>query len=120
MRQIAGHTSDDGHVYLGGFSVRMNPDGSHCEIIGHNYRNSYEQIITSLGDLFQNDNDDPPACRTSWVMEYGNAGFASNDGLRSWGADRRPGQDTPTAEWRQDDPGTMPPGDVYGLSLIHI
>ena len=114
MRQIAGHKSDDGHVYLGGFSVRMNPDGSHCEIIGHNYRNSYEQIITSLGDLFQNDNDDPPACRTSWVMEYGNAGFASNDGLRSWGADRRPGQDTPTAEWRQEDPGSMPPGDVYG------
>ncbi|MDG2487930.1 MAG: c-type cytochrome, partial [Roseibacillus sp.] len=114
MRQIAGHKSDDGHVYLGGFSVRMNPDGSHCEVIGHNYRNSYEQIITSLGDLFQNDNDDPPACRTSWVMEYGNAGFASNDGLRSWGADRRPGQDTPTAEWRQEDPGSMPPGDVYG------
>ena len=114
MRQVAGHKSDDGHVYLGGFSVRMNPDGSHCEIIGHNYRNSYEQIITSLGDLFQNDNDDPPACRTSWVMEYGNAGFASNDGLRSWGADRRPGQDTPTAEWRQEDPGSMPPGDVYG------
>ena len=114
MRQVAGHRSDDGHVYLGGFSVRMNPDGSHCEIIGHNYRNSYEQIITSGGDVFQNDNDDPPACRTSWVMEYGNAGFASNDGKRSWGADRRPGQDTPTAEWRQQDPGSMPPGDVYG------
>ena len=114
MRQVAGHKSDDGHVYLGGFSVRMNPDGTHCEIIGHNYRNSYEQIITSLGDLFQNDNDDPPACRTSWVMEYGNAGFASNDGKRSWGADRRPGQDTPTAEWRQEDPGSMPPGDIYG------
>ena len=114
MRQVAGHKSDDGHVYLGGFSVRMNPDGTNCEIIGHNYRNSYEQIITSLGDLFQNDNDDPPACRTSWVMEYGNAGFASNDGKRSWGADRRPGQNTPTAEWRQEDPGSMPPGDVYG------
>lgn len=114
MRQVAGHKSDDGHVYLGGFSVRMNPDGTDCEIIGHNYRNSYEQIITSMGDLFQNDNDDPPACRTSWVMEYGNAGFASNDGKRSWGADRRPGQSTPIAEWRQQDPGSMPPGDVYG------
>lgn len=114
MKQVAGQKSDDGHVYLGGFSVRMNPDGTECEIIGHNYRNSYEQIITSMGDLFQNDNDDPPACRTTWVMEYGNAGFASNDGKRSWGADRRPGQDTPTAEWRQDDPGSMPAGDVYG------
>ena len=114
LQNIAGQKSDDGHVYLGGFSVRMNPDGTDCEIIGHNYRNSYEQIVTSMGDLFQNDNDDPPACRTSWVMEYGNAGFASRDGKRSWGADRRPGQDTPTAEWRQEDPGSMPPGDVYG------
>ena len=114
MKQVAGQKSDDGHVYLGGFSVRMDPDGSNCEIIGHNYRNSYEQIITSMGDLFQNDNDDPPACRTSWVMEYGNAGFASNDGKRSWRADKRPGQDTPTAEWRQEDPGSMPAGDVYG------
>ncbi|MFP6867340.1 MAG: PVC-type heme-binding CxxCH protein [Roseibacillus sp.] len=114
LQKIAGQKSDDGHVYLGGFSVRMNPDGTDCEVIGHNYRNSYEQIITSMGDLFQNDNDDPPACRTGWVMEYGNAGFASTDGKRSWGADRRPGQDTPTAEWRQQDPGSMPPGDVYG------
>lgn len=47
-------------------------------------------------------------------MEGGNAGFASADGQRSWGADKRPGQDTPTAEWRQEDPGTMPAGDVYG------
>ena len=114
MKQVAGKKSDDGHVYLGGFSVRMNPDGTNAEIIGHNYRNSYEQIITSMGDLFQNDNDDPPACRTTWVMEYGNAGFASADGKRSWGADRRFGQPTAVAEWRQDDPGTMPAGDVYG------
>jgi len=31
-----------------------------------------------------------------------------------WNADRRPGQDIPTAEWRQEDPGVMPAGDVYG------
>ena len=59
----------------------------------------------SLGDVFQNDNDDPPACRVSWVMEYANFGFSSNDGQRSWQADRRPGQSIPVAEWRQDDPG---------------
>ncbi len=114
MQDIAGQKSDDGHVWIGGFSARMNPDGSNVTIIGHNYRNSYEQTLTSLGDLFQSDNDDPPACRVSPVMEGGNAGFASADGLRSWGADKRPGQDTPTAEWRQEDPGTMPAGDVYG------
>ena len=112
--QYAGKPSDDGHVYVGGFTVRMNPDGTNAEIIGSNYRNSYEQSVTSLGDVFQNDNDDPPACRVSFVMEYANFGFSSNDGQRTWQADRRPGQSIPVAEWRQDDPGMTPAGDVYG------
>jgi putative membrane-bound dehydrogenase-like protein len=84
----AGKPSDDGHVYLGGFTARMNPDGTNVEIVGHNYRNSYEQSVTSLGDVFQNDNDDPPASRVAWVMEYANFGFSSNDGQRTWQADR--------------------------------
>jgi len=112
--QLAGQKSDDGHVWIGGFAARMNPDGSGVHIIGHNFRNSYEQTVTSYGDVFQNDNDDPPACRTAFLMEYGNAGFCSLDGQRSWGADRRPGQSAPVAEWRQEDPGSMPAGDVYG------
>ena len=110
----AGKPSDDGHVYIGGFTARMNADGTNVEVIGHNYRNGYEQSVTSLGDVFQNDNDDPPACRVSWVMEYANFGFSSNDGQRSWQADRRPGQTVPVSEWRQDDPGMAPVGDVYG------
>ncbi len=114
LQEIAGQRSDDGNVWIGGFTARMNPDGTGVKILGHNYRNSYEQTVTSLGDIFQSDNDDPPACRITAVMEGGNAGFASADGLRAWEADRRPGQDTPTAEWRQEDPGTMPAGDVYG------
>lgn len=114
MQEIAGKRSDDGHIWIGGFAARMNPDGSQVTIIGHNFRNSYELAVTSYGDVFQSDNDDPPACRVSHVLEGGNAGFASADGLRSWGADKRPGQDTPTAEWRQEDPGTMSAGDVYG------
>ena len=111
---FAGKPSDDGHVYVGGFTVRMNPDGTNAEIIGSNYRNSYEQSESSLGDVFQNDNDDPPAARVAWVMEYANFGFSSNDGMRTWQADRRPGQSIPAAEWRQDDPGMTPAGDVYG------
>lgn len=113
-RKIAGEKSDDGFVYVGGFTVRMNPDATHAEIIGYNYRNSYEQTINTIGDLYQNDNDDPPACRVTHLLEKGNAGFASRDGKRTWNADRRPGQDIPTAEWRQQDPDTMPAGDVYG------
>lgn len=113
-RDIAGQPSDDGRVYVGGFAARMNPDGSAVRIIGYNFRNSYEQTVTSFGDVFQNDNDDPPACRTTFMLEGGNAGFFSANGRRSWSADRRPGQSTAIAEWRQEDPGTMPAGDVYG------
>lgn len=109
-----GEVSDDGFVYVGGFACRVKPDGSGLTVIGHNFRNSYEQTVSSYGDVFQNDNDDPPACRTTWLMEYGNTGFASADGTRTWKADRRPGQRTQIAEWRQEDPGTLPAGDVYG------
>ena len=62
---IAGMKSDDGHVWIGGFTARMNPDGTNVKIIGHNYRNSYEQTVNSFGDIFQSDNDDPPACRVT-------------------------------------------------------
>jgi putative membrane-bound dehydrogenase-like protein len=110
----AGARSDDGHVYVGGFAARMRPDATAVEIIGFNFRNSYEQAVTSTGDVFQNDNDDPPACRTTFLMEYGNTGYFSRDGRRNWGADRRPGQSIPVAEWRQEDPGVIPAGDVYG------
>lgn len=113
-QRVAGQASDDGHVWVGGFTARMRPDGTAVQILGHNYRNSYEQVVTSFGDVFHSDNDDPPACRVTHVIEGGSAGFASRDGQRSWQADRRPGQSTAVAEWRQEDPGVMPAGDVYG------
>ncbi|MDQ8201268.1 HEAT repeat domain-containing protein [Pelagicoccus enzymogenes] len=112
--EYAGAKSDDGHVYVGGFAMRLEEDGTGLEVIGYGFRNSYEQTITSAGNVFQNDNDDPPACRTTYLLEYGNTGWFSEDGLRYWQADRRPGQDIPTAQWRQNDPGVIPAGDVYG------
>ncbi len=111
---IAGAKSDDGHVYNSGAAMRVNADGTNLEVIGFGFRNSYEQTVTSFGDVFNNDNDDPPACRTTFLMEYGDLGFFSKDGSRMWNADRRPGQTIPVAEWRQDDPGHIPAGDVYG------
>lgn len=111
---ISGVKSDDGHAYVGGFAFRMRPDGTNVQILGHGFRNSYEQTVTSFGDIFQNDNDDTPACRTTFLLEHGNAGFFSRDGHRTWQADRRPGQSVPTAQWRQEDPGVIPSGDVYG------
>ena len=110
----SGKKSDDGFLWTSGFSVRMNPDGTNAEIIGHGYRNSYEHATTSLGDLFQNDNDDPPACRVSYVLEYGSAGYFSRDGKRNWREEIRPGQEHWRAHWRQDDPGTFDSGDIYG------
>jgi putative membrane-bound dehydrogenase-like protein len=109
-----GEASDDGHIYNGGFTCSINPDGTQARILGYGYRNSYEQVATSFGDLFQNDNDDPPACRVSHIIEGGDFGFFSADGKRSWQADKRPGQTVPMAEWRQDDPQTIPAGDIYG------
>jgi len=110
----SGTPSDDGHIWTAGFTVRMNEDGTNAEIIGHGYRNSYEQTVTSMGDVFQNDNDDPPACRTSQILEFGCAGYFSRDTKRLYRAEARPGQEHWRAHWRQDDPGTMDAGDVYG------
>jgi len=110
----AGEKSDDGHVYVGGFTASIDPSGHKAKILGYNYRNSFEGVRTSFGDMFLNDNDDPPACRVSHLIEGGSFGFFSRDGKRQWRADKRPGQSIPEAEWRQDDPGSIPAGDVYG------
>ncbi|MEO1991908.1 MAG: PVC-type heme-binding CxxCH protein, partial [Pirellulales bacterium] len=110
-----GRKSDDGRIWVGGVALRMRPDGTGLEPIGHNFRNVYEESISSYGDVFHADNDDPPACRTTWLMKYGNAGFSSSDGKRKWQLDQRPDQPTRIAEWRQEDPGILPAGDVYGF-----
>ncbi|MDA1043683.1 MAG: NPCBM/NEW2 domain-containing protein [Verrucomicrobia bacterium] len=111
---VSGKPSSDGQVYVGGVALRVNPDGTGLRPIGHNFRNSYEQAVSSFGDVFQSDNDDPPACRSTWLMEYANMGFASRNGLRNWRSDQLPGQEIAVAEWRQEDPGVVPAGDVYG------
>lgn len=113
-RAVAGKRSDDGHIWTSGFTVRMNPDGTNAEIIGHGYRNSYEQSLDSFGNAFQNDNDDPPACRVSYILEYGCAGYFTRDAKEFYKAVKRPGQDHGRAHWRQDDPGTMDAGHIYG------
>ena len=110
----SGRKSGDGHVWTSGFAVRMDPDGSNAEIVSHGLRNSYEQILTSFGDMFQNDNDDPRACRTSYALEFGCAGYFTRDAMQRNKAVRRPGQPYTRVHWRQDDPGTMDAGDVYG------
>jgi putative membrane-bound dehydrogenase-like protein len=107
--------SDDGRVWVGGLTLRINPDGTGLKVMGHNYRNNYETALDSYGNMWQNDNDDQVvACRTSWIMEGGNMGYFSQDGTRFWQGDQRPGQDIPTAHWHQEDPGVIPAGDISG------
>lgn len=107
--------SDDGRVWTGGMALRINPNGSGLKVMGHNFRNNYETALDSYGNMWQNDNDDQVvACRTSWLMEGGNAGYFSNDGTRYWQGDQRPGQPIPVAHWHQEDPGVMPAGDISG------
>jgi putative membrane-bound dehydrogenase-like protein len=112
-RANIGTKSDDGFVWSSGFSGRLNADGTGLEILGNGYRNSYESFPSSLGDLFQGDNDDSQSCRTSFVLEYGSAGYTTPTG-GSYNSVKRPGQSMPRAHWRQDDPDTMDVGDVYG------
>jgi putative membrane-bound dehydrogenase-like protein len=107
--------SDDGRIWVGGLALKMNPDGTGLEVVGHNFRNSYEVALDSYGNMWQNDNDDQVVtCRVSWLMEGGNAGYFNANGKRTWQADRKPDQDVFTAHWHQDDPGAMPAGDNTG------
>jgi len=107
--------SDDGKVWVGGLALRMNGRGEQLRVLAHNFRNAFELAVDSRGDLWQNDNDDQVvACRTTWLMEGGNAGYFSADGTRTWQADQRPWQEVFTAHWHQDDPGVMPAGDNAG------
>lgn len=115
LENTPGVKSDDGRIYVGGLAVSINPDGTGMRIYAHNFRNNYEICLDSFGNMYQNDNDDQVvACRTTWLMRRGNAGYSSADGARSWQADQRPGQSVPRAHWHQDDPGVLPYGDLYG------
>lgn len=108
--------SDDGRKWLEGLLLRVDPNGTDLTVRAHNFRNNYEGFADSFGDQWMNDNDDDgyASTRVTWVMPGGNYGYASRDGLRSWGEDRRPDQSTYTAHWHQEDPGVVPPGDHTG------
>jgi putative membrane-bound dehydrogenase-like protein len=131
-----GKKSFDGRLYVGGFGVRMNPDGSNAEVIFQNGRNTHAMLVTSFGDVLQADNDDPTHARAAWVMEYANFGYASlEDGNRSWEDSAKSWEKkivTPElmesayerhskaslrrdeGHWRQHFPGATPPGNLWG------
>lgn len=108
--------SDDGRVWTGGVQLRMRPDGTGLEVMAHNYRNPYELAVDSYGTLWNNDNDDDgnAGTRVLYSMEGANTGYFSRGGSRTWQADRRPEQESFTAQWHQEDPGVIPAGDPTG------
>jgi putative membrane-bound dehydrogenase-like protein len=111
-----GLVSDDGQVWVGGLVLGLRPDGGGLTVQSHNYRNNYEVAADSFGNLYLSDNDDDgnASCRTLWCMPGSNNGYFSADGSRYWSADRRPGQETVSAHWHQEDPGVVPAGAING------
>ena len=122
--EAIGKASSDGEVYVGGMTMRINPDGTGLEPTGENMRNPHDMFITSQGDQFQSDNDDPAHCRSSWVMEYANMGYADlRDGSRSWEEVAKTWEEPAgwnkslrfsRSHWRENYPGAFPPGSIYG------
>ena len=122
--EAIGKPSSDGHLYVGGLSMRVNPDGTGLAMTSENLRNTQDMAVSSFGDVFQSDNDDPAHSRSSWVMEYGNMGYADlQDGARSW-EEVSKSWDEPSgwnknkrysaSHWRENYPGAFPPGSIYG------
>ena len=122
--EAIGKRSSDGHLYVGGVAMRVNPDGTGLTPVGHNLRNTHDMCVSSMGDVVQSDNDDPAHCRSTWLMEHGNMGYTDiRDGSRSWEEVAKTWEEPrewnknrrySKSHWRQNYPGTLPPGTIYG------
>ena len=122
--QGIGKKSSDGHIYPGGLTMRVNPDGTGLTPTARNMRNPHDMAVTAFGDIFQSDNDDPAHCRSSWVMEHSNFGYSDlTDGSRSWEEVAKTWEEPQgwsrdlrfsRSHWRENYPGATPPGSVYG------
>jgi putative membrane-bound dehydrogenase-like protein len=75
---------------------RCDLDGTHLELIAHNFRNEYEPCVDSFGTLFVSDNDDDgnQQTRICYVMPGGDYGYHP----------RGPGE----SHWHEEQPGVVP------------
>lgn len=97
--------------YTQGMVFRCDPDGSHVECLGQNFRNPYEVTVDSYGTLWQSDNDDDGnrGVRINYVMEYGNYGYKDEMTGAGWQANRTNIEDSiPFRHWHLNDPGVVP------------
>ncbi len=97
--------------YQGGMVFRCNPDGSHLEVLAHNFRNNYEVTVDSLGGAWQADNDDDGsyACRLNYILEGGNYGYRDElTGARNQAERTGQHREVPHRHWHRNDPGVVP------------
>ncbi|MEO0469352.1 MAG: PVC-type heme-binding CxxCH protein [Bacteroidota bacterium] len=100
-----------GKPYRQGMVFRADRDGSHLEVLGHNFRNNYEVAVDAFGSLWQSDNDDDGnmATRINFVMEYGNYGFTDEKTGAGWRVERTGmNPSIPLQHWHLNDPGVVP------------
>ena len=103
--------SAKGAPYRMGMVLRCDPDGSHVEVLGNNFRNNYEVAVDSFGTLWQSDNDDDgnKGVRINYVMEHGNFGYTDEMTGANWSAKRTNlEKEIPYRHWHQNDPGVVP------------
>jgi putative membrane-bound dehydrogenase-like protein len=102
---------DNGKPYFGGMAFRCDPDGSHFEVLAHNFRNNYEVTVDSFGTLWQSDNDDDGnrGVRINYLMEYGNYGYRDQMTGAGWNSPRTNlEKEIPLRHWHLNDPGVVP------------
>jgi|GEM_PF-560125 len=102
---------DNGKPLHGGMPFRCDLDGSHFEVLAHNFRNSWETTVDSFGSLWQSDNDDDGhrSTRINFVMEHGNYGYLDERTAAGWQAERiNMEQETRDRHWHVNDPGVAP------------
>lgn len=101
----------DGKPFRQGLALRMDPDGTNIEVLGHNFRNNYELVVDPYGTIWQSDNDDDgnKGVRINYVMEQGNYGFTDEMTGAGWRARRtNMEKEIPLRHWHLNDPGVVP------------
>jgi putative membrane-bound dehydrogenase-like protein len=103
--------NNSGKPYRMGMIFRCDLDGSHVEVLAHNFRNNYEVAVDSFGTLWQSDNDDDGnrSVRINYVMQHGNYGYSDEFTGAGWQEKRSNlEEDIPRRHWHQNDPGVVP------------
>lgn len=111
LKDKNGKTILDGKTYKQGLTLRCDPDGSHVEVLGQNFRNPYEVAVDSYGALWQSDNDDDgnKGTRINAVFPHGQYGYTDELTGAGWQANRINIEDSiPLRHWHLNDPGAMP------------